>query len=191
MRDGHMFKTLENISDHFEKRLGRKPRIVVWAHNSHLGNAEATDMKARGDINLGQLVKEKYKEECLSIGFSTSRGTVTAASAWDGPAQIKTVRNPLSGSYESLFSEMKEKSFFIDLRHENDAITWLRWKRLQRAIGVIYLPETERQSHYFYASLPHQFDFIIHIDQTTALEALPAFVHQRPGELDETYPYGL
>lgn len=191
LRDRHMFVTLEKLAAHLETRLGREPRIIVWAHNSHLGNAAATDMAQRGEFNIGQLVNEEYGDKALRIGFSTSRGTVTAASDWDGPAETKTVRDPLPGSYEAIFSGLEKKRFLLDLRAENEAVTLLKEKKLQRAIGVIYRPETERASHYFYSSLPRQFDFMIHIDKTEAVQPLPSFVHKRPGEMDETYPSGF
>lgn len=190
LRDRHMFTTLENLYRYFSLKTERAVKAVVWAHNSHLGNAAATDMEQRGEFNIGQLAKEKYGNECVNIGFSTSYGTVTAASDWDALWETKAIRKPLSGSYEELFSRLREKQFYIDLQSHNVANA-LQDKRLQRAIGVIYRPETERYSHYFHSSLPQQFDFIIHIDETSALEALPAFAHRRPGELDETYPYGL
>ena len=191
LRDRHMFETLEKLASHLEGSLGREARIVVWAHNSHLGNAAATDMGRRGELNIGQLVTEKYAERVLRIGFSTSRGQVTAATDWDGPAETKIIRPPLPGSYEEIFSQLEKKDFFFDLKTEEEVIEMLQEKRLQRAIGVIYRPETERMSHYFYASLPRQFDLMIHIDKTAALQPLPAFVHARPGEMDETYPSGL
>jgi len=190
LRDRYMFHTLEKLSRHPGLEDKNRKRIVVWAHNSHVGNAAATHMGLHGEFNIGQLVKEKYGNECLNIGFSTSYGTVTAASNWDDPAEVKTIRRPLSESYEGLFSRLQEKRFYLDLRLPEVA-ECLRDERLQRAIGVIYRPETERYSHYFHASLPAQFDFMIHIEETTALEALPAFPHPRPGDLDETYPYGL
>lgn len=191
LRDRHMFETLEKLADHLEVWLGREPRIVVWAHNSHLGNAAATDMAQRGEINIGQLVSEQYPDKVLHIGFSTSRGTVTAATDWDGPAETKTVREPLPGSYEEIFTQLEKKSFYLDLRGTDPVADLLRAKRLERAIGVIYRPETERISHYFYASLPRQFDFMIHLDETEAVKPLPSFMHRRSGELDETYPSGL
>lgn len=191
LRDQHMFETLEKLAAHLSARLGREARIVVWAHNSHLGNAAATQMGRRGEINIGQLVNDKYADKALRIGFSTSRGTVTAASDWDGPAETKTIREPLPGSYEEIFSRLEKKRFYIDLRGGNKAVGMLADERLQRAIGVIYRPETERMSHYFYTSLPQQFDFMIHIDETEAVTPLPSFAHQRPGEMDETYPSGL
>jgi erythromycin esterase-like protein len=186
-----MFETLERLADHLEVWLGREARIAVWAHNSHLGNAAATEMGHRGEINIGQLVRERYADKALHIGFSTSRGTVTAASDWDDPAETKTIREPLPGSYEELFSRLGKKHFCLDLRGGGEATNMLKERRLQRAIGVIYRPETERMSHYFYASLPHQFDFMIHIDETEAVRPLSSFMRNRPGEMDETYPSGL
>src|SRR5687768_14075399 len=119
LRDRHMFETLEKLAAHLEAGLGREARIIVWAHNSHLGNAAATDMGRRGEINIGQLVTEKYAGKALRIGFSTSRGQVTAATDWDGPAETKTIRDPLPGSYEEIFSQLEKKRFFFDLGTEN------------------------------------------------------------------------
>jgi erythromycin esterase-like protein len=191
LRDNHMFETLEKLSNYLETRLGRPSRVIVWAHNSHLGNAEATDMGRRGEFNIGQLIREKYGAEALHVGFSTSRGEVTAATDWDGPAETKNIRDPLPDSYEDVFSQLEKKRFFLDLRAPGEAVGLLSDERLQRAIGVIYRPETERVSHYFYSSLPRQFDFMIHIDRTEAVQPLPSFVHERAGEIDETYPSGL
>jgi erythromycin esterase-like protein len=191
LRDRHMFETLEKLSAYLETRLGRPARLIVWAHNSHVGNAEATDMGRRGEFNIGQLIREKYGPRALHIGFSTSRGEVTAATDWDGPPESKKIRDPLSDSYEDVFSQLEKKRFFLDLRAPGEAVGLLSDERLQRAIGVIYRPETERVSHYFYSSLPRQFDFMIHIDKTEAVPPLPSFVHERAGEMDETYPSGL
>ncbi|ARO88462.1 erythromycin esterase [Nitrosospira lacus] len=191
LRDRHMFETLEKLAAHLGMQQGREARIVVWAHNSHVGNAAATDMGRRGEINIGQLVSEKYGNGGLRVGFSTSRGTVTAASDWDGPAETKTIREPLPGSYEEIFSRLEKRRFLFDLRGKSEAAYMLADERLQRAIGVIYRPETERMSHYFHTSLPRQFDFMIHIDETEAVRPLPSFAHKRPGEMDETYPSGL
>lgn len=189
LRDQHMFETLEQLSEYYTRIRGRQARIVVWAHNSHLGNAAATDMALRDEINLGQLVSKKHGQDVLRIGFSTSHGTVTAASAWDGPAEQKDLRPPLEGSYEELFSRLRTPRFLLDLR---DPAARLMQKRLERFIGVIYHPETERLSHYFHADMPEQFDFMIYIDRTTALTPLPhrtTILHG--GVLDETYPSGL
>lgn len=191
LRDRHMFSTAENLAQHLEKKLGRVPRLVIWAHNSHLGDASATAMAQRGEINIGSLMREKYGDNMLNIGFSTSRGTVTAAPDWDGDAETKDMRPPLPGSYEHLFSRAAERQFILDLRGKNSMRDALMQERLQRAIGVIYRPDTERQSHYFHAQLPRQFDFIVHIEETEALEPLAAAMDKRPGEMDETYPTGL
>lgn len=191
LRDHHMFETLEKLAGHLKTRLERDARIVVWAHNSHLGNAAATDMGRRGEINIGQLVSEKYGDKGTNIGFSTSRGTVTAASDWDEPAETKTIRSPILDSYEGVFSRLEKKSFYFDLQAKNEAVNTLREERLQRAIGVIYRPETERISHYFHTSLPRQFNFMIHIDETEAVQPLPSYIDKRQSNMDETYPSGF
>lgn len=191
LRDKHMFDTLEDLADHLGKRLGRDPRIVVWAHNSHIGNAGATEMKKRGEFNIGQLVRSAYKEKTLLVGFSTCRGTVTAADNWDDPERTMQVNEPFPGSYEDVFHHVNYKSFLLDLRTGNEAVDKLMEPRLQRAIGVIYRPDTERYSHYFLSCLPEQFDFILHYDETHAVEPLRTAMHAHRGELDETYPSGL
>ncbi|WP_321396975.1 erythromycin esterase family protein [Emcibacter sp.] len=191
LRDQHMFDTLNSLSDFISDQLGREARIVVWAHNSHIGNAAATEMGRRGEFNIGQLAREKYGRDALLVGFSTCQGTVMAASDWDMPHKVKTVRTPIAGSYEELFHHVNHKKFLLNLREGNEAVDRLMEARLQRAIGVIYRPETERQSHYFQSCLPEQFDFMIHYDETTAVEPLDTIPHPHKGELDDTYPYGV
>ncbi len=191
LRDQHMFETLQDLDRHLSDQLGREARIVVWAHNSHVGNAGATDMSRRGEFNIGQLVQHEMGEEALLIGFTTCRGTVTAASGWDAPVERKTVRDPMPDSYEEVFHHVNHKQFLIDLREDNEAVDMLMVPRLERAIGVIYRPETERSSHYFRCCLPEQFDFLLHFDVTEAVEPLDTTPHWRQGELDETYPSGL
>lgn len=181
LRDKHMFETLEDLADHLGKRLGRDPRIVVWAHNSHIGNAGATEMHNRGEFNIGQLVRNAYKDKALLVGFSTCRGTVRAADNWDEPAKIKQVNDPFPGSYEAIFHHVNHKAFLLDLRENNEAVDGLMMPRLQRAIGVIYRPDTERHSHYFNACLPEQFDFMIHYDNTNAVEPLETIMHAHHG----------
>ncbi|SEL68935.1 erythromycin esterase family protein [Halomonas daqiaonensis] len=190
LRDGHMFETLEALQSHLRRRSGKPAGIVVWAHNSHIGNAAATDMGRRGEFNIGQLSREKYPEGSLLVGFSTATGEVTAASDWDEPGKRKRVRPPLDGSYEKLFQTIEHERFLLDLRQRNLATELLDTSRLHRAIGVIYRPETERQSHYFYSRLPRQYDLMLHLDETHALEPLaqaPATKNEPP----ETYPSGL
>lgn len=172
IRDHHMAETLNNIADHLEDRFNKPAKIVVWAHNSHVGDARATEMGSNGEVNIGQLVREQHDLEAYSIGFSTYQGLVTAASEWGAPSECKTVNPGLEGSYEELFHHLKYKNFLLDLRGNKHLEHYLNIPRLQRAIGVIYLPETERQSHYYFSRLPYQFDSIIHFDQTTAVEPL-------------------
>jgi erythromycin esterase-like protein len=185
LRDEHMFETLLAIQAHLEKR-GDEPKIVVWAHNSHLGDARATEMGDQGELNVGQLVREHFGPEAANIGFSTYTGTVTAASDWDGPAETKRVRPGLPGSYEALFHDAGVARFLV----MPPDVPELHARRLQRAIGVIYRPETERQSHYFGARLAAQFDAMIHIDETSALAPLEKW-SQHPEEAPETYPSGI
>ncbi len=191
LRDRHMFETLEALRAYLARQLGRPAGVVVWAHNSHIGNAAATDMSRRGEFNIGQLARERYAQDALLVGFSTAVGEVTAASDWDAPAERKRVRPPLEGSYEKLFHDVSHADFLLDLRGRNQITELLMEPRIQRAIGVIYRPETERQSHYFYSSLPKQYDFIIHYDETSALEPLDVAAEIPAGETDDTYPSGL
>ena len=190
MRDRHMAATLDALIAFLEFDR-RAPKIVVWAHNSHLGDARATEMGSRGELNVGQLVRERWGEAAFLVGFSTYSGTVTAASDWDQPAERKIVRPALEGSYEALFHELGLRNFFLGLRGTNEAILGLRQPRLERAIGVIYRPETERMSHYFRARLPHQFDAMLHYDVTRAVEPLERTGLWERGELPETYPSTL
>jgi erythromycin esterase-like protein len=163
-----MMETLNALREH----LGEDARIAVWAHNSHVGDASATEMGRHGQLNIGQLAKEQYGDQAFLVGFSTYTGTVTASSEWDEPAQLKAVNPGLPESYEALFHEVETPNFLLLLHEENEAAAVLRESRLQRAIGVMYLPETERFSHYFGASLPEQFDALIYFDETRALQPL-------------------
>jgi erythromycin esterase-like protein len=189
LRDRHMAETLDALAAYLS-RQGAPAKLVVWAHNSHLGDARATEMGERGELNVGQLVRERYGSASVSIGFSTYQGTVAAASDWDAPAELKQVRPALPGSYEALFHGAGIAWFLLCLRDGGAVAEGLRTRRLERAIGVIYRPTTERASHYFYAQLPDQFDAIIHIDTTRAVEPLERLAEQEVGELPETYPTG-
>lgn len=190
VRDRHMADSLEDLVNYLD-RQGNQTKVVVWAHNSHLGDARATDMGKDEQWNLGQLVREKYGQEAILIGFSTYTGTVTATSNWNEPPQMKLVRPGLPDSYEALFHATGLSQFWLNLQAENSAVAGLREQRLERAIGVIYRPETERSSHYFYASLPQQFDAIIHIDDTRAVEPLDHTVKPTTDEVPETFPSAL
>ena len=190
LRDRHMMQTLLLLMQHL-KQTQLRAKVVVWAHNSHLGNASATSMGARGEFNIGQLVREHFGGDALSIGFTTHHGTVTASSDWDGPAERKRVRPALPESYEKLFQETGLPSFWLDCHANEEAREMLSFPRLERAIGVIYRPDTERASHYFKSQLPEQFDGILHYDETRAVEPLERTVEWTAGEVEETYPSGL
>ena len=190
LRDRHMVETLEELR-RFLSRTQPDPRIVVWAHNSHLGDARATEMSERGELNVGQLVRERYGASAVLVGFTTYTGTVTAASEWDGPAHRKHVRPALAGSYERLFHDVQIPRFLVPLRPDLELSSALSMPRLERAIGVLYLPESERASHYFHARLSEQFDFVLHFDETRAVEPLERSALWEAGEVAETYPSGL
>jgi erythromycin esterase-like protein/predicted phosphoribosyltransferase len=190
LRDTHMVDTLDALAGHLSRQRGEPAKIVVWAHNSHLGDARATEAASRGELNVGQLVRERHPGESRSIGFTTFTGTVTAADDWDGPAERKRVRPALRGSYEHLFHEVDEKAFWIAANAPR-VTEHLRSARLERAIGVIYRPRTERQSHYFRARLADQFDTVMHIDETRAVEPIERTARWDEGELPETYPYAV
>jgi erythromycin esterase-like protein len=186
LRDRHMVHTIESLVAHLNG--SRQPKAIVWAHNSHLGDARATEMSNYGEVNVGQMMRERFGKEAVLIGFSTYHGTVTAASDWGAPAERKNVRPALEGSYEHLCHQTALPRFWIDLRGAGQ-IGVLQQRRIERAIGVIYRPESERLSHYFNARLPEQFDAIIHIDETRALEPLERTSLRDEGELPETYPF--
>ena len=192
LRDKHMEQTLEALLKHLD-RHGDVPsaRIVVWAHNSHVGDARATEVWADGQLTLGQLVRERYGDESRLIGLSTYAGTVTAASEWGGIAERKAVRPALNGSIEELLHETGKSAFLVSAAISPEAADPLSAVRLGRAIGVIYLPATERQSHYFHVRPADQFDAMIHIDKTRALEPLEPTSLWIAGETPETYPSGL
>ena len=190
LRDRHMADTLRELVEFLEHTRPRA-RIVVWAHNSHLGDARATEMGEGGELNVGQLVREHFGADAVLVGFTTYTGTVTAASEWDGPADRKHVRPALHGSYERLFHEAGIPQFLLPLRADPELASALAAPRLERAIGVLYVPQTERRSHYFHARLPEQFDFVLHFDETRAVEPLERTAAWEAGEVAETFPSGL
>jgi erythromycin esterase-like protein len=188
VRDRHMMQTLEALLE-YVVQPGQTARAVVWAHNSHLGDARATEMSQRGELNLGQLVRERFGSEAWLIGFTTHTGTVTAVNEWDDPAERRRVRESLPNSYERLFHDVGLERFLLRLR-DGRAREELQQARLERAIGVIYRPESERLSHYFRARLADQFDAVLHIDETSALVPLERWARDEV-DLPETYPTGL
>jgi erythromycin esterase-like protein/predicted phosphoribosyltransferase len=190
LRDRHMFETLQELLRHLDDAQPNA-RIVVWAHNSHVGDARATEMGQDGELNIGQLARQAYGTRAVLVGFTTHTGTVTAASAWDGPAHRKHVRPAAPGSYERLFHDGEVPRFLLPLRTDSDVETALTQARLERAIGVLYLPETERRSHYFHARLAEQFDYVLHFDETHAVEPLEPTALWKAGEVAETFPSGL
>lgn len=185
-RDQHMFDTLQSVLAF----RGPQSKAVIWAHNSHIGDARATQMSARGELNIGQLARQAYGDKAYNIGFGTDHGTVAAASEWGGPMEIKQVRPSHLDSYERVCHEVNTDNFFLPLRQPLREITRskLLAERLERAIGVIYRPDTELQSHYFYASLPNQFDEYIWFDETRALEPL---TKETTKGMPDTFPFGL
>ncbi len=192
LRDKHMAQTLDALLEHLDRhRDAPSARIVVWAHNSHVGDARATEVWADGQLTLGQLVRQRYGKASRLIGFSTYTGTVTAASEWGGVAERKAVRPALPGSIEELLHETGNAAFLVSARITPGAAEPLSTVRLGRAIGVIYLPATERQSHYFHVRPADQFDAMIHIERTRALQPLEPTSVWVAGETPETYPSGL
>jgi erythromycin esterase-like protein len=191
LRDRHMSETLDALAVHLGETRGQPPKIVVWEHNSHVGDARATEIGRLGEWNVGELSRQRYGDDACLIGFSTYEGWVTAASDWDGPAERKQVRPALPGSYEDVFHQTGLGNFMLPLRPASAAREALLERRLERAIGVLYLPRTERQSHYFSAQLPQQFDAVIHFDSTDAVQPLETTSHWDSGEAPETYPIGL
>jgi len=190
LRDTHMVETLFALDSHLAA-AGSPPKIAVWAHNSHLGDASATEMGDRAECNVGQLVRDRYSDDAVLVGFSTHHGWVTAASNWDEPPERKRVRAGLAGSWEDVFHHTGTPRFLLPLRDDVGLRSLVAQRRLQRAIGVIYRPDTERQSHYFYTHLAQQFDAVIHIDETDALEPLEVEQAWNTREAAETFPSGI
>jgi erythromycin esterase-like protein/predicted phosphoribosyltransferase len=190
LRDRHMAETLDALVTYLGRK-GSRAKVAVWEHNSHLGDARATDTGQRGELNVGQLAREKYGHDAVLIGFTTHHGTVTAASDWGKPAERKRVRPALAGSYEALFHAARRDRLLLVLNESDIMAEQLRTPRLERAIGVIYRPETERQSHYFRARLPDQFDAVLHFDETRAVEPLEFTAEWEAGELPETFPFAV
>ena len=190
LRDTHMAQTIDALVSYLE-RQGREPKVVVWAHNSHLGDARATEMGQRGELNVGQLVRQRYGDAAVLVGFTTYTGTVTAAANWDEPGERKRVRPALPESYERAFHDVGIPKFFLDLRNSAGDAPLFQDDRLQRAIGVIYRPESERVSHYFHASMRNQFDAVYHFDETRAVEPLEKPERWNDIEPPETFPSGI
>ena len=171
LRARHMAETLDALAAHLD-RDGTAPKIVIWAHSSQVGDTRATARGTAGQISLGQLVREERGDEAVLVGFTTSTGMVMSATAWNGRTEAMRVLPALDGSYEALFHLTDQPQFLLNLRGDAGLAEQLREGRLERAIGVIYHPESERASHYLYAQLPDQFDAVLHFDETRALTPL-------------------
>jgi erythromycin esterase-like protein len=190
LRDRHMADTLDHLVAHLDRR-GATSRVVVWAHNSHVGDARATDMIQRGELNLGQLVRERHGDDARLVGFTTYTGTVTAARGWGEVAERRRVLPALGGSCEALLHATGLDAFLLCARASRPAAEALERTRPERAIGVVYRPETERESHWFGTRLAHQFDAVVHLDVTRAVEPLERTQTWDLGEPPETYPTAL
>jgi protein-L-isoaspartate(D-aspartate) O-methyltransferase len=189
LRDSHMFDTLRALLAFY----GPNAKGIVWEHNSHVGDASATEMSARGELNVGQLCRQAFDSQAYIVGFGTDHGTVAAASDWDEPMQRMQVRPAHQESYEALCHQAGIAAFALHLREpaRRAVRDELLAERLQRAIGVVYRPDTELASHYFYASLPRQFDEYIWFDETNAVRPLAPVQRRQATELPDTYPFGL
>ncbi|MET3577318.1 protein-L-isoaspartate(D-aspartate) O-methyltransferase [Mesorhizobium robiniae] len=186
LRDTHMFETLE----HLIEARGPNAKAVVWAHNSHIGDARYTEMGVvRDEVNIGQFCRQRFGDEAALIGLSTHSGTVAAASDWDGEMEIKRVRPSHGDSYERLCHDCGVSRFLLDIKRDDDLRKRLSERRLERFIGVIYRPETELRSHYADASLAQQFDAFVWFDETAAVTPLGP-EHVGTG-VPDTYPFGL
>ncbi|MCE8051560.1 erythromycin esterase family protein [Halomonas daqingensis] len=189
LRDEHMTDTLAELREHL-RRQGGRGKLVVWAHNSHLGDAAFTDMGwHRGQHNVGQLVRHRFgADQALLVGFTTHTGFVSAARDWGGPVEHRKVRPAMEGSVERLFHDSGPGDFYLPLGKGAAPLKEPLW---QRAIGVIYRPESERISHYFKASMAQQFDAVFHLDETRAVEPFDWGELWRPEEVPDTYPFGV
>jgi erythromycin esterase-like protein len=184
LRDRHMFDTLQQLME----RRGPDARAVVWAHNSHIGDASATAMGWGGQFNIGELCRTAWRDDAVLIGFGTDRGVVAAADDWGEPMQLKTVVPSRPDSYERVFRHTGVPISLTDLRRHPEVRDALSRPRLERAIGVVYRPDTEFYSHYFEAVLPEQFDAFVWFEETTAVTPLPT---DRPHGVPETWPFGV
>lgn len=189
LRDTHMADSLDALLGHLETRV-LEPRVVVWAHNSHVGDARATEMERLGELNMGQLVRARHGDDALIVGLSTYEGTVTAAREWGGPAERRELRPALEGSFEQVLHQTGVERFLLDFSEEETRDA-LRGERILRSVGVVYRRDTERQSHYLRSRLADQFDLLLHFDRTEAVEPVEPSAEWSRGELPETYPFGV
>lgn len=192
-RDGHMMETLLGVRAHLQQRRRRCARVVVWSHNAHVGDARATEFGLRENrISLGQLVRRRCGEDAVLVGFTTDSGTVTAATDWwDSPPRAVPLQPAVQGSYEALFHQVGHSRFLLNLRDANKAVPALSVPRLERAVGIVHRADAERGSEYFKADLPRQFDAVIHLDVTRAVEPIERTSVWEKAEVPETFPSGV
>jgi erythromycin esterase-like protein len=191
IRDQHMVEIIIEVDRHLSKELNTPAKIIVWAHNSHLGDARATQQSLSGELNVGQLMRQRYTSEVFLLGFTTYEGYVTAAPEWDASAQRKSINPGIEGSYEKLFHQLGFERFLYIFKDSPQLGEVFPKMLLERAIGVVYLPESERRSHYFYANIANQFDAVMHIDVTQALKPLEKYAPSPKEDAPETFPSGL
>jgi erythromycin esterase-like protein len=172
LRDRHMADTLDALAAHVDRAASGPPKVVVWAHNSHVGDARVTERSKLGELNLGQLMRERHEDRSVLVGFTTHSGTVLAASSWGAAPRAHRLRPARSDSFSALFHETGAPAFLLPLRGSAEVLEALPERRLERFVGVVYAPYTERQSHYFETNLARQFDAVIHIDRTSAVQPL-------------------
>jgi protein-L-isoaspartate(D-aspartate) O-methyltransferase len=170
LRDMHMFDTLRLLLAYY----GPRSRAIVWAHNSHVGDARATEMRDRRELNLGQLCRQGFGEAAVNVGFATDHGQVLAAHEWDAPGEVREIRHGHPESYEAVMHESGIPAFVLTLENHPAIKKELCPARLMRAIGVVYRPQTELQSHYFMSVLPDQLDELVWIDRTSAVHPIAA-----------------
>lgn len=172
VRDRHMAETLDVLLECSDSTGGERDRVIVWAHNIHQGDARMMEVASRGELSVGQLMRQSYGRDAVLIGFTTYTGKIRAASEWGGTDQRMTVRPALAGSFSALFHDVGIPSFLLRFRPESEVTRELSLYILERAIGAVYIPWKERTSHYFFARLSKQFDAVNHLDVTSAVEQL-------------------
>jgi erythromycin esterase-like protein len=193
LRERHMAESLEDLFAHLDRQRGRT-KVVLLGHNAHLGDARATEYRDEREVSVGQIVRQRHDREAVLVGFTTHQGSLTAASDWDAPPELKELRRALPESYEALFHAAQIPRFMLALRNHDDASRALRYSRLERSIGVIYYSATaelERASHYFSTGLSRQFDAVLHLDETRAVEPLSEVAKKEHFDVPESYPFGV
>jgi erythromycin esterase len=182
VRDRHMIATLDDLLTYH----GPAAKAIVWEHNTHIGDARATDM-AVGMVNTGQLAREGYgDDDVVLVGFGSHRGSVIAGRAWGAPMERMSVPAAQAGSWEGVFREARGADALLLTEDLSEAA---RARRGHRAIGVVYDPREERYGNYVSTDLPRRYDAFIYLDETVALH--PLHVEPREEDPPATYPWGV